>query len=89
MSNTTDHILILCRSIVFSSLAPISFFYSLWICNFATPFFFLVWLALGYSFGTASAALEEYWIVLGLNIIGIFFILLYIFFKTRRFSKSA
>lgn len=89
MQNTTDSILILCRSIVFSTLAPISFFYSLWICNFATPYFFLIWLALGYSFGTASAALEEYWIVLGLHIMGIFFIALYMIFKTRKISKNA
>ena len=55
MTITTSEIYTMGRALSFSLLAPLQFFYGLWIGSFPTPYLFLVLLLSGYTFAVLSS----------------------------------
>lgn len=70
------------RALSFSLLAPLQFFYGLWVGKFATPYFFIVILLLGYTFAILGSYLAHATVVLYLYIMAIFFIFVLLVTKT-------
>jgi len=82
------------RALSFSLLAPLQFFYGLWIGNFPTPYFFLVLLLSGYTFAILSSVSAQKssgsaytMTVLSLYSMALFFIVLVFIMKIVKKNK--
>ena len=75
------------RALSFSLLAPMQFFYGLWIGQFQTPYVFLVILLTGYSFAIMASSLMHDTVVLSLYIMALFFI--FVILVTKMFYSSS
>lgn len=79
------------RALSFSLLAPLQFFYGLWVGKFQTPYLFLLMLLSGYIFAVISSYLGHSTTIFSLYVMALFFIvvmLLYkIFFHWRKTRK--
>ena len=62
------------RALSFSLLAPMQFFYGVWIGKFQTPYLFLLMLLSGYIFAVISSFLGHSTIIFSLYIMALFFI---------------
>lgn len=62
------------RALSFSLLAPLQFFYGLWIGKFQTPYLFLLMLLSGYIFAVISSYLGHSIAIFTLYVMALFFI---------------
>jgi len=62
------------RALSFSLLAPLQFFYGLWVGRFLTPYLFLLMLLSGYIFAVISSYLGHSIAIFSLYVMALFFI---------------
>ena len=86
MTITTSEIYTMGRALSFSLLAPLQFFYGLWIGSFPTPYLFLVLLLSGYTFAVLSSVSAHNVVILSLYSMALFFIVLVFVMKMFAFK---
>jgi len=69
------------RALSFSLLAPLQFFYGLWVGRFQTPYLFLLMLLSGYIFAVISSYLGHSTTIFSLYVMALFFIVVMLLCK--------